>query len=316
MKPSMVRESGRYKQMSRAFITGASGFVGPYLIRYLLKERYEVTGGVHNSQARLPKDCRQVRLDVTNQQQLKRAIAEVQPHEVYHLAGRTRPASGQIEEFYRVNFGGTLNLLEAVRQQVPEAKVLLVGSGYAYGRVDHPITERELLEPVDHYGVSKASADLLGGSYALGGLQVVRVRPFSHSGPGQSPDFLLPTLVQQFAQIRAGKREPIIYLGNLNSVRDFSDVRDIVRGYHLTLQKGRSGETYNLGSGRGVSVQKLFELVHREFRKEVELRVQPSRVRLTDIPYLVADVSRAYRELGWEATIPVERTIRDMLKND
>ena len=106
---------------------------------------------------------------------------------------------------------------------------------------------------------------------------------------------------------------PIVRLGNLHSVRDFSDVRDIVRGYHLMLQRGRSGEAYNLGSGRGVSVRDLLELVSQAAGVKVELCVEQSRVRATDIPYLVADAGKARRELGWEAQTPLERTIREML---
>lgn len=269
--------------------------------------------GVHGPKAQLSQKCLQINLDVTDGKEVQRAIAEAQPDEIYHLAGLTRPASGAVGEFYQVNFGGALNLLEAVREHAPNARVLLVGSAYAYGKVDHPIVETEPLRPVNHYGVSKASADLLGYSYALEGVEVMRVRPFNHSGPAQSSDFLLPTLVQQFAETKAGKREPVIHLGNLDSVRDFSDVRDIVRGYHLALQKGRSGETYNLGSGQGVSVRDLFELVSEVAGVEVELRMEPSRVRDTDILYLIADVSKARRELAWEPEIPLQRTVRDML---
>jgi len=125
---------------------------------------------------------------------------------------------------------------------------------------------------------------------------------------------VLPTLVEQFAQIRAGTREPTVRLGNLDSVRDLSDVRDVVRAYRLMLSKGRPGEAYNVGSGRGISVRDLFELVRREAGVEVELAVEPSRVRATDIPYLVANVDKARSELGWEAEVPLANTVRDMLE--
>lgn len=299
--------------MTQALITGASGFVGPYLINYLLRLGYEVVGGVHGPEGRLPEGCRQVSLDVTDLEGMQKLVAELQPDEIYHLAGLTHPTSGQIEDLYRVNFGGALSLLEVVRECAPKTAVLLVGSAYAYGRLNHPIVETEPLEPVNHYGVSKASADLLGRSYALEGLRLVRVRPFNHSGPNQSPNFVLPTLVHQFAEIKAGKREPVVHLGNLDSVRDFSDVRDIVRGYHIALQRGRAGEAYNLGSGQGVSVRELYELVQQEIEVEVELDTEPSRVRATDIPYLVADASKAGKELGWRSRIPLRQTIRDML---
>lgn len=305
--------------MPTALITGASGFAGPYLARHLRQLGYDVVCGSHLPEARvaglnLPQDHTWVNLDVTDREELRRIVAEARPDEVYHLAGLTRPTSGQTEEFYRVNFGGALNLLETIREDAPETRVLLVGSAYAYGRVDHPISEAQLLEPVNHYGVSKAAADLLGLSYALEGIHVVRARPFNHTGPHQSPDFVLPSLVRQFAQIKAGEREPMVRLGNLNSVRDFSDVRDVVRGYELALRKGRNGEAYNLASGEGVSVRGIFDLVSAEAGIEAELTVEPTRTRATDIPYLVADVSKASEELEWRAQIPLEQTIREMLR--
>ena len=300
--------------MPRALVTGASGFAGPFLIRHLLGEGYEVEGAVHGPDRALPDGCQPASLDVTDKDAVRKAVAKTPPHEVYHLAGLTRPASGEIEKFYRVNFSGALNLLEAVREEAPGAGVLLVGSAYAYGRVDRPIAETDPFEPANHYGVSKAAADLLGHSYALQGMRVVNARPFNHSGPGQSPDFLLPTLVEQFAQIKTGRREPVVELGNLDSVRDLSDVRDVVRAYHRILLGGRPGEAYNVGSGRGVSVQEIFDLVRREAGVDVDLTVEPSRSRATDIPYLVANTDKTLRELGWKAEIPLEKTVRDMLE--
>jgi GDP-4-dehydro-6-deoxy-D-mannose reductase len=304
--------------VATALITGASGFAGTYLAQHLRETGYHVVYGCHaplaGSGRSGPSDGdTRVDLDVTDREGLRRIVTQTRPDEVYHLAGLTRPADGRTEEFYGVNFGGALNVLEAVREHAPGSKVLLVGSAYAYGRMDRPISETEPFEPVNHYGVSKAAADLLGFSYALEGLHVVRARPFNHSGPHQSPDFVLPTLVQQFVEIEAGRREPVVHLGNLDSVRDFSDVRDVVRGYGLALRWGRNGEAYNLGSGEGVSVRELFELVRAESDAEVELAVEPSRVRATDIPYLVADVGKAGRELGWQARTPLVQTIRDML---
>ena len=300
--------------MVRALVSGASGFAGPYLIRHLLESGYEVFGGVPGTHTfHLPEGCHPLPLDVTDRRSLEAVVAQARPDEVYHLAGITRPATGATDDFYRVNLEGALNLLDTVREQAPGAAMLLVGSAYAYGRVDHQISEREPLRPVNHYGVSKASADMLGYAYALEGLKVVQARPFNHSGPEQSPDFLLPTLVEQFARIKAGKREPVVSLGNLDSVRDLSDVRDVVRGYYLALQNGRPGEAYNLGSGRGFSVKELFELVSGEAGVEAKLVTEPTRVRATDIPYLVADVNKAREELGWEAKIPLKQTIQDMI---
>lgn len=294
-------------------MTGASGFAARFLISELLEnDRDRVVAATHGGGENLP-DVPCVPLDITDGEAVRRTISEVRPDEIYHLAGLTRPASGEVDKFHAVNFGGALNLLEAVKAEAPEAAVLLVGSAYAYGKVGHPISEMEPLSPVNHYGVSKAAADMLGGSYALEGLRVVRARPFNHSGPGQSPDFLLPTLVRQFAEIAAGGRGAAIRLGNLDSVRDLSDARDIARGYRLALEKGHPGEAYNFGSGRGFSVRELFELVRREAGVAVELVTEAARQRPADIPYLVADAGKAREELGWEAKIPLRETVRDML---
>jgi GDP-4-dehydro-6-deoxy-D-mannose reductase len=157
---------------------------------------------------------------------------------------------------------------------------------------------------------------MLGKTYALEGMRVVLARPFNHSGPGQSPDFLLPTLVEQFAEIKKGKRDPVVRLGNLDSARDLSDARDIVRAYRLMLEKGASGEAYNAASGRGTSVEETFEMVRKAAGEtEVELEVEASRVRASDIPFLVADIGKAKRELGWEPEISLERTVREMVED-
>ena len=176
-----------------------------------------------------------------------------------------------------------------------------------------PVAKTEVLKLVNHYAVSKAWADLPGYSDAIAGLRVLRTRPCNHSAPGHSTDFVLPSLMEQFTEVIERKREPFVRLGNLDPVRDFSDVRDIVRGYRLALEKGRSGEAYNLDSGRGVSVRDLFYLVCREAGAEVELRGETTRARARDIPYLVADTSKAHRELEWEPEMRLDRTVPDML---
>lgn len=302
--------------MARAArVTGASGFAARFLISELLEnDRDEIVAATHGGGENLP-DVLRVPLDVTDGEAVGRVISEVRPDEIYHLAGLTRPASGEVGRFHAVNFGGALNLLEAVKAEAPEATVLLVGSVYTYGRVEHPISETEPLSSEPLRGVESGRRHARG-SYALEGLHVIRARPFNHSGPGQSPDFVLPTLVRQFAEIASGDREATVRLGNLDSVRDLSDVRDIARGYRLALEKGRPGEAYNFGSGRGFSVRELFELVRREADAEVDLVTEASRQRPADMPFLVADAGKARENLGWEAKIPLRETVRDMLAED
>ena len=298
--------------MTRALITGGSGFVGGYLQRELERLGTEVfstsfAGGQRQTGTGTPT----VALDVRRAGDVSRTVRDLAPDEIYHLAGVTRPGSGQVEDYFGVNLTGTLNILEA--SQAVGASVLVVSSAYVYGAHTGQLSETTPLVPVNHYGSSKAAADLAAIPYALSGQRVVRVRPFNHVGPGQSPDFLLPTLVQQLAQIEAGQREPVIRLGNLGSVRDFTDVRDIVRAYPALLRQGQSGDVYNLASGRGVSVRELAELVMGQARVSVNLETEAARVRATDIPNLVGDASKARAELGWEPEIALETTLNDML---
>ena len=293
-------------------ITGGGGFVGGYLRAHLgaLGERVW-TGvfrdGVYDD---APSDQR-VKLDVRDGAAVRAVFAELQPREVYHLAGVTRPTLGKLADFYGVNFQGTLNVLEAAAEV--GAAVLVVSSAYVYGAQTGASAETTLPSPVNHYGASKLAAEFASFPYALSGGRVVRVRPFNHVGPGQSPDFLLPTLVQQLARIEAGQAEPTLKLGNLNSVRDFTDVRDVVRAYPKLLREGESGEVYNLASGCGVSVKELVELVLARAQREVKLEVEPARVRSTDIPELVGDAGKAHAEVGWRPTISLETTLDEML---
>ena len=236
--------------------------------------------------------------DVRDDAAVRAVFRELQPREVYHLAGVTRPAQGQLTDFYEVNVRGALNILEAAAEV--GAAVLVVSSAYVYGAQTGPLTEAAPLSPVNHYGASKAAAEFAALPYALAGGRVVRVRPFNHVGPGQSPDFLLPTLVQQLARIEAGRAEPTLKLGNLSSVRDFTDVRDVVRAYPKLLREGENGEVYNLASGRGVSVQELVSKVLTRARREVKLEVEPTRIRQTDIPELVGDAGKARAAVGLE----------------
>jgi GDP-4-dehydro-6-deoxy-D-mannose reductase len=295
--------------MPKALITGASGFVGSYLARHLQTLGYEVWG---TSLTETPaKDYQNVILDVRDTEQVKTLITKLAPDDIYHLASISRPALGLVRDYYDVNLYGTLNILEAAKEV--SAKILVVSTAYVYGRYDHPISETSPLGPVNHYGASKAAADLASISYALEGLQVVRVRPFNHSGPGQSPDFVLPSLVSQVAQIEAGLTEPVLKIGNLNSVRDFSDVRDIVKAYPRLLHEGSSGTVYNLASGIGVSVQELLTEVMRLSQQPIRIEQQPSRSRAQDIPYLVGDTTKAQKLIGWQTVYTLQQTLQDML---
>lgn len=300
--------------MPKALVTGASGFVGKYLVAYLHALGYLVYAGSRNRETTIhPEGVISFSLDITDENKVEEQIREIKPDEIYHLAAIAHPISKNIQPFYDVNFQGTLNILEAARKI--NSAVLVVSSAYAYGCYNIPIKENFQLAPVNHYGISKAGADMLGYSYALQGEKVVRVRPFNHSGPEQLPTYLLPTLVNQLAKIEMGVLSPTIKLGNLDAVRDFMDVRDVVRTYPLLLKHGINGEAYNVCSGKPISVKELFDLVASLSSVKVKLEIEEFRKRKTDISYLVGDTSKLRTLIDWKPEIELEETIRDMLNH-
>ncbi len=256
-------------------------------------------------------NCHPVLLDLRSADEIKKSVADIQPEEIYHLAALSRPATGQIRDYYDVNVLGTLHLLESVKELSLASRILVVTSGYVYGRHTQPVNEASLLQPVNHYGISKASADMLAFKYALDGLHIVRARPFNHSGIGQSRDFLLPSLIQQLIAVEL-KQQEAVKVGNVDSVRDFCDVRDVVKSYVDLLRHGNSGEVYNVASGVGRSVREIVELLMAYAQRPINLQVEPTRFRSDDIPYLVGDNTKLRQVVQWHP-YSLEETLYDMV---
>ncbi|QEH31563.1 GDP-6-deoxy-D-mannose reductase [Aquisphaera giovannonii] len=311
----------------RALVTGASGFVGWHLCEHLVAAGDQVVG--LSASGRWPEAraglSRSVRLEAVDladvaEEVLADLIRRKRPEAIYHLAAQSNPSRSVDDPrgTWALNLGGTLNLLEAVKAAgvEPRPRVILVGSGVCYGNPapEHiPVREDCPLRPNNPYAASKGAADLLGIQHALGhGADVVIVRPFNHAGPGQSPSYVLAALALQVAEVEAG-RKARVEVGNLDVVRDFTDVRDVARGYRLLAQRGRAGEVYNLGSGRGTKIADAADLLASMARVPVEVHVDPARVRPVDQPLLVADSSKLREATGWEPEFPIERTLADML---
>src|SRR5579864_4038155 len=228
----------------RVLVTGACGFVGQHLVHLLRKRRHEILGTVLGSP---PKDKDRklhfLSCDIRDAGRVSRLVRAFRPDRIYHLAALSsvKDSFKSTREVFEVNFFGTLNVLEAARQYVPKARILVVGSAQVYGepKGTRPITEETPLRPQSPYAASKAAADLLAFQYWKAyGLHVVRARPFNHTGPGQAPTFVCSDFAKQIAEIELGLRAPVISVGNLNARRDFSDVRDVVRAYELLAEKG------------------------------------------------------------------------------
>jgi GDP-4-dehydro-6-deoxy-D-mannose reductase len=257
--------------------------------------------------------------DLRDLQVVQALVAEVQPDYVFHLAAQSFVPTSFADPWDTLenNIRAQLNLLEAVRQSGREARLLVIGSNEEYGAPqpdELPQTEESPLRPHNPYAVSKIAQDFLGFQYHLAyGLPVVRVRPFNHTGPGQSPRFVIPAFASQIARIETGLQEPVVKVGNLEAARDFTDVRDIVRAYHLAVTRGRAGEVYNLASGQPRSVRGLLETLLSYAEVQIRVERDPARYRPVDVPVVCGSADKFHRLTGWKIEIPFEQTLRDVL---
>ncbi|MEA2363040.1 MAG: GDP-4-dehydro-6-deoxy-D-mannose reductase [Thermoleophilaceae bacterium] len=296
------QEAQRREHVSgRAFVTGGAGFAGRHLLDLL-------PGATAPSREEL---------ELLDGDAVRAAVRENAPDTVWHLAalasvGRSWEAPA---ETIAENVAMTANLLEAVRAEAPEAAVVLISSGEIYGPPDRlPVDEDAPLRPQNPYAVSKAAVDLLGGQYADStGLRVLRLRPFNHTGPGQSDDYVVGTLTRQVAEAEAaGRSEAVVRTGNPDSARDFSDVRDVARAYVAAAELDAG--VYNVASGKAVTVRELIELVRAAARIPVRHEVDPARVRAHDVPEVRGSAERLRAATGWTPEIPLERTVADTLE--
>jgi GDP-4-dehydro-6-deoxy-D-mannose reductase len=299
---------------SIVLVTGASGFVGPYLIEHLLFKGYKVIALSYRNSLRIDSNNLIVeQCDITNKDALLNLVQQYKPSKIFHLAGLTKPNSEDTIGFYDVNFYGTLNLLESAKRI--NASVLLVSSAYVYAKSNSIIDEEHPVKPLNHYGVSKSASEMLGSIFANDGLKVVIARPFNHTGSNQEIHFLVPSLLYQVYLINKGLKEPVISIGNLDSIRDFTDVRDVVKAYTLILDKGTSGDVYNVCSGLGWSVKELYEKAISYCNQTVTLEVKKILKRSADISYLVGNPIKTKEIIGWESDITLDKTFESIISS-
>ena len=291
-------------------VTGARGFVGPHLVAHLEESGDDVLGlDRHGPDP----------FDVTDASQVRSRLTDARPEVVYHLAALSHVGDSWDSPMtsFRVNAEGTLNILNTCAALGTE-RVVVVLSSEEYGRVDAadlPLTEGAPLRPVTPYGAAKCAADLLALQAFLGeGLPTVRVRPFGHTGPGQSPRFVVPALATRIARAEHEEHDEIP-VGSLDAVRDLSDVRDVVRAYRLLAEHGEPGEVYNVCSGTGVSVREVADRLIARARRPIELVTDPELVRPVEVPRLVGDNSRLRTATGWSPRYSLDETLADVLED-
>ena len=306
----------------RALITGVGGFAGSHLSDYLLNQTdWQVVGCVLPGWdcSHLDRRVTCLELDLRDREAVRAMLEQVTPDVIFHLAAQAFvPVSWQDPwDTLENNIRAEANILDGLVKLGAKPGVMVVGSNEEYGLVrpdELPLREDSPLRPNSPYAVSKVAQDFLGLSYFLShGLPVVRVRPFNHIGPRQAEGFVAPAFAKQIALIEAGQQEPVIRVGNLDVQRDFSDVRDVVRAYHLAVTRGQPGQVYNIGSGQPRAVKALLETLLSLSAMPIRVEIDPARMRPSDTPVAYCDASKLRAATGWEPRVPFEQTLRDVL---
>ncbi len=310
----------------RLLITGVTGFVGSHMAEYALKLGADVYGACRwRSNTENIEHIRErlniIEADLRDVSSVQGMLEQSQPDAIVHLAGQSYvPTSWHAPaETVATNAIGQINLLEAIRHRGGEfPRILVVGSSEEYGLVgerDLPVTEETPLRPLSPYAVSKVAQDFLGFQYYRNyGIPCLRARAFNHEGPRRGEVFVTSNFARQIAEIELGRHEPVLHVGNLKARRDYTDVRDIVRGYWLLLERGEAGEVYNLCSGRAWEIQEILDhLLSLSISRKIEVREDPNRLRPSDVPVLYGSAEKMRRITDWEPEIPFEQTLKDLL---
>jgi GDP-4-dehydro-6-deoxy-D-mannose reductase len=312
-------------QSKRVLITGVTGFAGGYLAELLLSEKFEQIEGwsrgtnwpanLSHLQPKIPLQS----IDWSNPTQLQSRLETLKPDWIFHLAGFASPGQSTRfpKEAWDANLEATRHLFDAVLHLKLSPRILYVSSGLIYGEPDHigeMCHEATTFKPATPYAVSKCAADLLCYQYFRQfGLDVIRARPFNHTGPRQSAQYALPNFARQLAAIQLGLAEPLVETGDLSGERDLLDVRDVVNAYYLLMQRGRAGEPYNVGSGHAESMHSVLQKLIGLIGKPVEIRQKLDPNRKGDTSITVADASKLRREVGWEPKVAFSDTLQSLL---
>jgi len=306
----------------RVLVTGATGFVGRYLLRTLVKAEELIWGTSFPDEPdpAAGSDCQDIcHLDLRDAGRICDLIKTSRPDWIFHLAAVSSVGYSwhNRSETLQTNLLGTLNLLEAVRCHAPEAKLLFVSSSNVYGNPtgsDTGIKEAVALSAISPYAFSKISGEMLCRFYTdIEGLSIVMSRSFPHTGPGQSTDFVCSDWAEQVAKIEKGRAEPVIKTGNIAIQRDFTDVRDVVKAYEMLMRQGKIGAVYNVASGEAVALRSILDILLSMAKIPITISTDPSKIRKTDISCLLGDNRKIKTEIGWMPTIPIRQTLRDLL---
>ena len=312
--------------MKKIFITGISGFVGNYLARKLLEQQGIQISGTYfseSSKKALEDVADRVKLfplDLMDKAATEKLVREINPDEIYHLAAMAASSKSfdNPKEVIENNIISQLNLLESVRGAKINPKIMIISSAEVYGKVDPsnlPIDEDTPMFPTNPYAVSKITQDYMALQYFISyKLNILRVRPFNHIGPGQSDQFATAAFAKKIAEIEKGKRDPVLNVGSLESKKDFTDVQDMVWAYILLMEKGQLGDVYNIGSGKSYKMSEVLEMLLSLSKVKITVETDPALLRPSDNPELICNNSKMQKLTGWMPTIPLENTLLNTLE--
>jgi GDP-4-dehydro-6-deoxy-D-mannose reductase len=310
----------------RILITGITGFVGSHFAEFALAQGLDVYGSCRwrsktENIDHLRHRIHLIESDLRDLSSVQNLLELSAPDFIVHLAAQSYVAVSwhTPAETLNTNSISQVNLLEAIRaRRNTPPRFLVIGSSEEYGLVyedELPISETNALRPLSPYAVSKVTQDLMGYQYFKSyGLPIVRTRAFNHEGPRRGDVFVTSNFARQIAEIEAGRREPVLLVGNLRARRDYTDVRDIVRGYWRLLEDGEPGEVYNLCSGRAWAIQDILDFLLGQATVRPVVKEDPTRLRPSDVPVLIGNASKVRKAVGWEPQIPFEQTLTDLLQ--
>ena len=310
----------------KILITGIAGFVGGHLAEYCLKQSCEVHGLDRlDSEKKLPEaidgKIHLHNVDIRDTSALMGMLYKIRPDRIFHLAAQSYvPLSWRSpQDTLATNILGQANLFEALRELGLKPRVHVAGSSEEYGWVapsEIPIVETNPLRPLSPYAVSKVTQDLMAYQYHRSyNLHAVRTRAFNHTGPRRGEHFVTSSFARQIALIESGQQKSTMYTGNLDAIRDFSDVRDIVRAYWMALETCESGEVYNICSETGRSIADVLKIYLTTTKSKIDIRKDPARLRISDLPIVVGSSKKFREATGWTPEIPFEQTLEDLLND-
>lgn len=302
-------------------ITGAGGFVGYHLIDYLNKQNeQEIYGTVFSSTDNLNIPEENVfKLDLTSKENVHEVLERVRPTEIYHLAAQSSVGLSWNKPIDTIltNIVGTVNLLETIKELKLKCRILIIGSSEQYGEVTPdmlPINEKYETNASNPYAITKKTQEEFAKLYSKD-MDIIFVRAFNHIGPRQSDKFVVSNWLHQIVNMEKSADNPILKVGNIKVKRDFTDVRDIVRGYYLLMRFGKNNEVYNIGSGRSISLEELLNIMSdKSLLEELKIEIDSQRLRSNDIPDIYCDNSKIHKDIGWKPEISIETSIEDTIK--